>query len=191
MKIGSHDSLTYLKTYWYLRPFKFMAKCQSKTIQEQYMIYGVRMFDFRIKFTKKGFHIAHGYMKFKGDIHDFLRYLNDKQDVIVRILIENKPDRYKTEFQNFCNAVENTYKNIRFCGGRNKHNWQVYYQFSQEDPTYLDKYASNNVQEPGKHWSGCRLDDIWPWIYAKLYNKKNIQKGTDKEFLLIDFVNIR
>ena len=33
------------------------------------------------------------------------------------------------------------------------------------------------------------IDDWYPRIYAKLNNKRNIKLGTDKDILLIDFVN--
>lgn len=66
--IGSHNSLTYLPVkQWYLKPFGWMARCQSKTLNEQFYIYGVRLFDFRVRFDKDGGIIhAHGPFKF-GD----------------------------------------------------------------------------------------------------------------------------
>ena len=43
-KIGSHNSMTYLPPKkWYMYPFKFVAKCQSSTIEEQYEKYSIRV----------------------------------------------------------------------------------------------------------------------------------------------------
>ena len=49
MILASHNSLTYYKPQWYLRPLAWIGRCQSKTIQEQYEL-GVRYFDIRIKY---------------------------------------------------------------------------------------------------------------------------------------------
>ena len=47
MKLASHNTLSYLSPRkFYLKPFKFIARCQSKTIEEQYSNYDIRFFDF-------------------------------------------------------------------------------------------------------------------------------------------------
>jgi hypothetical protein len=51
------------------------------------------------------------------------------------------------------------------------------------EPTCEENYSS--VMPP--KW----LDDWFPWLYAKLNNRKILSKGTDKDILLIDFVNIK
>ena len=34
-------------------------------------------------------------------------------------------------------------------------------------------------------------DDWFPYLYARIMNKKNIKKGTDKEWMLLDFLHIQ
>jgi hypothetical protein len=34
------------------------------------------------------------------------------------------------------------------------------------------------------------IDDWWPWLYAKIHNKKNRLRNYKEDILLIDFVNI-
>ena len=80
MKIGSHNSLSYIKPKkWYLMPFHFMARCQSKDYVKQYETYGVRLFDVRIWFDKDGNpEVRHGLMSFDIDsdgLNDFFEYL--------------------------------------------------------------------------------------------------------------------
>lgn len=175
---------------WYMWPFHFMAKCQSKTIKEQYEKYGVRMFDLRIKFNSKGEAcFAHGIMEYKASIDNTLEYLNTLDKVPVRILLENKAGEYEKEFRKWCKDIKKKYTNIKFFGGRNKYSWVIIYHFKYKGPTYLDKYSSNNKEE-GK-LTGTYLDDWCPWLYAIFNNKKNIKEGTNKEFLLLDFVNIK
>lgn len=189
-KIASHNSLTYLPVKnWYLIPFKYMARCQSKDLKTQYEEYNIRFFDIRIKFdNKEDAYFGHGLITYKAKIEDIFTYLNSKEGVTVRILLENRSKKYYKRFREFCDYLVKRFHNINFIGGRDKHTWEIVYKFPGTEPAYLDKYASNN--KLSKNCSGWFLDDLCPWAYAKFFNKKNIQKGTDKEYLMIDFVNI-
>ena len=184
MKIASHDTMTYLPPKkWYLYPFRFVARCQSKTIQEQYEDYGIRMFDLRISFTKD-FHLEfrHGLIAYKGSVKNILKYLNSKGDTYVRLIYEK--GEYDLLFTHLCKRLEEKYPNIKLFGGIKKKGWKTLYTF-KNNPSYEDKYSSNNY----KGTTGTILDDWFPWLYAFFNNKKNIKKGTDKEFLMIDFVH--
>ena len=67
MKLGSHNSLTYLKPKkWYMCFFRFVAQCQSKSYEEQFES-GIRMFDVRLRPSKNINDepiIAHGLMEY-------------------------------------------------------------------------------------------------------------------------------
>ena len=65
------------------------------------------------------------------------------------------------------------------------------YKFKNEEPSMTDKYSSCNTNEPGKPQTGTYLDDLYPKSYAKKNNRTNLLNGTDKEYLMIDFVEIR
>ena len=39
--------------------------------------------------------------------------------------------------------------------------------------------------------TGSKLDDWFPWLYAFFNNKKNIEKGTNKHYMLLDFVQYK
>lgn len=193
-KIASHNSMTYLTpSKWYLRPIAFTARCQSKTIQEQYKEYGAQLFDLRFKFNKKGeVHFAHGLIEYKGDhifIVNTLEFL-DSIGVPVRIICENKDGEFEQEFYEWCKWIEETFTNAKWCCGRNKYSWKQIYQFKNPELSVEDKYSSYNTDEPGKSPTGSVLDDICPIWYAKKNNKKNKQKGTWKDYLMIDFVDI-
>lgn len=200
--IGSHDSMTYLPVkQWYYKPFKWMAKCQSKNLEEQFVDYGVRLFDFRVRFDGTEPVMAHGPIVFKGDIRDYLEYLDLSaelgcENVYVRLLLEsNKPmkDQETQEllFQEFCEYCIHKYPNLTFFGGRRKYDWKIIYEF-KDDPQLNDLYSSTtNIFGLSKdHWT-AKIDDLWPWLYAKLHNKKNYNKCNDAGILFIDFVNIR
>lgn len=189
-KLASHNSLTYLPPKkWYLYPFRFIARCQSKSLEEQYKL-GIRFFDFRISFDRNfNVEIRHGSMAYKGDVETFLDFLNKKRNCYVRLVLERKLDEEDIQlFQHYCDTLVKKYPRVKFCGGIDKESWKVIYEFKY-NPTYEDKYSSNNTL--GTPCTGTYLDDWWPWIYAKCNNKRNIKEGTDKEFLMIDFVNIQ
>ena len=191
--LGSHNTMSYLKPKnWFYKIFAFTARCQSKSIQDQYYIYDVRLFDLRFKFNKKGeVSFAHGAVEYEGNIEEIMNFLNSLNNIPVRIMLENKPGDKENEFKAWCEYLKNTYKNIRFFGGRNKWSWEELYKFDMAHPSLEDKYSSCNTNEPGKPQTGTYLDDLCPIIYAKQNNKKNLAKGTDKDYLMIDFVEIR
>lgn len=191
MIIGSHNSWSYLKpSKWWLWPFIFMAKCQSKNLIEQYYKYNIRCFDLRVRFNKYGkIVVAHGFMEY--DINYFelsrdLQFINERGDCYVRIIheVRNRKQYDNSNrhiFTAFCDELEQLYRNIKFYCGRNLYNWEVDYPFK------------SNPSEEEKHASVCLpkyIDDWWPWLYAKFNNKKIKRQGTNKDILMIDFVQI-
>lgn len=174
MKLASHNTMTYLKPKkWYMNLFRFIGKCQSKAIEEQYES-GVRWFDLRISFDKKCEpEFRHGLIAYKGNVFDVLDYLNTKDDVMVRILLEKDNPLY----YNFCEYIELNYPNLKFCGGYRKSDWKPVYIF-KKNPIYTMEENYSSMPSNPKWYS------IWPWLYSKLH-KKNY---TDKDYLLIDFI---
>lgn len=176
MKLGSHNTMTYLKPKkWYLYPFQFIARCQSKNIEKQYML-GARWFDLRIAFDKKGRpEFRHGLMSYKGDVFKVLSFLNNQNDVVVRILLEKDHPFFK----DFCQHIEEQYPNISFTGGQRKSDWTQVYAF-KNSPCYSIEENYSSMPTNSK-WKG-----LWPWLYAKLNNKK--EPKTDRDYLLLDFI---
>lgn len=189
--LGSHNSWSYLKPKkWWMRPFAFVARCQSKSIVEQYTTYGVRCFDLRVRWNDNGeMVIAHGLMEYKYTremLDADLRWLNAKKDCYVRVLHEVRNEKQYTMssiflFKYFCELVVKKYTNIHFWCGRNLYNWEYDYHFSDNEPTCTEKYSSVC---PPKY-----LDDWFPWLYAKLNNVKIRKQGTADNILMVDFVN--
>lgn len=191
MVLGSHNSWSYLPVkQWHFKPFAFTARCQSKNIITQYEQYGVRCFDLRVRFTPtEGIVIAHNMIEYNYswlNIIDDLTYLNSKGDCYLRILHEARNKKQYTAFsrnafKEFCYYIETRFEHINMWCGRNLYDWNFDYIFSKE-PTCEENYSS--VKSPKL------IDDWWPWLYAKTHNKKIVEKGTDKDILLIDFVNL-
>jgi hypothetical protein len=175
-----------------MRLISFAARCQRVDIKTQYLKYGVRCFDLRVRLDEFGrLVVAHGpviYTLTINKVFPDLDWLNGKGDCYVRVLHETRTkSQYKEKsvkwFGYFCNAIQETYPNIQFWCGRNLYNWKVDYQFEGEEPTCEETYGS---VVPGKKW----LYGWWPWLYAVTHNKAIKAKGTDKDILLIDFVDV-
>lgn len=198
MILGSHNSWSYLPVKkWWMRPIAFTARCQEKTIQEQYAL-GVRCFDLRISFDKKYFgtgndkqviYVAHGIFLYKitaNELEEHLRWLNERGDCYVRIIHEARTKRQYTKlcvcaFKLMCSFYKYKFLNIRFWCGKNLYNWQQDYDFGIY-PTCEENYGSVSNHKWLYAW--------WPWLYARLHNKTIRAKEIDKEILLIDYVNI-
>lgn len=188
MKIGTHDSMTYLEPKkWWMKPFHFMARCQKVDIKEQYKL-GARMFDLRIHYDKDGIlEFRHGFMSFKGDVEKVLEYLNSRRTKsYIRLILEvNKSNnliKQELLFKHDCRKWEEKYKKLVFFCGRRKFDWKQVYEFKTKEPV-INQLVSSMTW---KIW-----DDWFPWIYAKLMNKKNLAKYDSKDWLLIDFIDIR
>lgn len=173
-----------------MRPLAFMARCQRKTIREQYEL-GVRCFDLRIRFDKYWNTLfAHGIVEYDVDpdrVHKDLMWIDNKGDCMVRVLHEARTEKQYSScnvsiFQDVCRGLQRKFANTKFWCGRNLYNWETDYDFGVY-PSCEEKYAS--VCPPSI------IDDWWPWLFAYRHNGKIRQKGTTKDILLIDYVDIK
>lgn len=186
MIIGSHNSWSYLRPVkWWMHLIAFTARCQYVDIRTQYERYGVRCFDLRIRIPGGTPQLVHGHVVYDGSPDADLAFLNDHGDCSVRLILDTrtrKPYLAQREyFQRYCYTLSAIYPSIHFWCFRNLYNWQQ--EVPSPEPTCEERYAS--VQPPRL------LDDWFPWLYARLHNHRNISVGTEKEILLIDYVNIR
>lgn len=180
------------KHFW-LRPFRFMARCQKRHFIDQYYAANARMFDIRFVFDKQGRpEFAHGVITFKTPtsfIDNLFIWLDGKaedEEIWVRIINERNKDYDK--FIQLCKELKIAYRHIKFFGGINKKDWKQLYDFGYGEPKFIDKYSSDNYDRFGT-MTGWHWDDLWPWLYAKLHNKK--WRDTYKEYdgyLMQDFV---
>lgn len=169
-----------------MKLISFAARCQDKTIQEQYEL-GVRCFDLHLRYEYFLIRVVHGPVVYNyklSQLQDDLKWLNGKKDVAVRLLLDTRTKKSYTEeqrtwFDSSCRIWEEMFPHIQFWCGRNLYNWEVEYNF-QTEPSCEEKYSS--VCKP-RIW-----DNWWPRFFAWRNNKKIKKEGTTKDFLLIDFV---
>jgi hypothetical protein len=191
MILGSHNSWSYLKPKkWWMKAIAFTAKCQQKSIGQQYNDYGVRCFDLRLRFTnKRHLVVAHGLIEYSitpEQLLDQLSMLNSLGNVCVRVLHEMRKGMSCSldeilSFQNFCDYIVGIYPNIKFFGGDSSGDGTQHYHFEN---TYSCEGKHASVTPPKL------LDDWLPKVYAKLHNRDSYHEGTSKDILFLDFVDI-
>lgn len=203
MRLASHNSMSYLPVFhWWMRPFRFVARCQSLTLKEQYEDCGVRMFDLRIWFDKNGTpFFCHGDMRFAtGDFLSPFRYLDKKVGVFVRLVLEENGRRSKNSraaineslFKALCQFLAKCFPHIKFVGGLRKYDMATLFMFRNKLPDVTGKYSSTTSLFQSSSYFLRVIDDWIPLFYASKMNAKNIDDarktmGKD-DFLMLDFV---
>jgi hypothetical protein len=161
-------------------------------LQEQFGE-GVRIFDLRLRKDKNGeWIIAHNAFVYARGIKILhaLEWLDEAArksnlPVYVRVLHEvrnRRQEKYSSaiDFNNICDWLNRTYRNIRFFGGQRVMDWRQDYVFpTVGDIDYIERHAS--VRWPKwLHW--------WPWLYAHLHNEEIEKEYRDKEdVVFMDF----
>lgn len=197
--LGSHNTWSYVKPIkWWMRPFHFIGKCQSKTLAEQYNDYGVQVFDLRMRLYDGLWYVAHGSMVFNITVAEALAelellYAANPRKTYVRVLLEYNEDDVDsdiiTKFKATCMNFPDDYPNFIFICGKLKSTWETLYDFGN-DITIEENYSSVTSLFNSDSDVLAILDDWWPWLYAKINNADIYKEGTEKECLLIDFVDI-
>lgn len=205
MKLASHNTFSYLPVRkWWMWPFAWMARCQRTDFWLQ-VESGVRMFDLRVRFDKRGLPvICHGLIEYRhGDnyIGQALRYLQQSEvkPYYIRVVLETSKydERQEDLFISFCDRLEHDwFPTLYFFGGNNRKDWNCkhpIYRFSVA-PEIVHKYASTTTLFPkGPKWLWY-VDDLCPFLYARLHNHKNIEEYHKErcfKWLMLDFVDIR
>lgn len=205
--LGSHNSWSYLRPQrWWQRVIAFTARCQRVDIRRQYEL-GVRSFDLRLRTDGEGkMWLAHGLVEYpvKGLVDD-LEFLDAQGGCWVRVLHETERwrgalatrhtgagqlkdggkedgEKRRADFRQACGKLERGFPHIRFYGGMDVRTWAKEYYFQTLAPTEDGCYASN--MQPRV------LDDWWPWLYARLHNRKFRKQGTNLDVLVLDFVDM-
>lgn len=193
--IGSHNSGTYIiPNKWYTKLFSIFARCQNKTIEEQFLS-GVRVFDFRIRMTDydnnikliNNTKICHGLCEYgdKNTLNDILRFLNEKskeENVYVILVYEKNifKEKYSNLYPKLVDEIKKDFPNIDFQFIFDKKKWKLIEDFKKRT------WMVENVY----YWK-LSLNTFLP--LPCLYNRKNIMFNTniissDKILLWRDFI---
>ncbi len=164
--IGSRCSFSFLPARkWWMRPFEFMARCQTKTIQEQYAS-SVRIFDVRVRFDERGHvYVCHGLLVYRITEEELFKtfdWIDSMGDCSCRIMLETLKVHlngnlaiYQEEcFVKWCQELERYYHNIEFIGGESKILGVKVYDFGTKPRMKIEE----------------GIDSWWPWLHRKEKN---------------------
>lgn len=191
--LASHNSATYLRPReWWMRPFSFMARCQSKNIIEQFEA-GARLFDFRIRCTGKiddktgrpEVIITHGIIEYAypGVLYDLLSEINwlseyHQKKVWIIVVYDDTFGHgdHKTTFPMLCRKLVESYLHLDFQFIISKRTWEITKDF-------------NKIE-----WNGSR-SNFWRFSWKSplplpfLYNTKVTKEDKEsRELVFHDFI---
>lgn len=174
-----------------MRLIAFAARCQLTDIMNQYLMYDVRCFDLRVRFDEGKVIVAHGIVEYQYGIIGLerdLKWLNEKGDCYVRVIHEVRTERQRERstviaFRDFCHKLEEDYPHIQFWCGRNLYDWTYDYKFQNDEPTCEETYGSVSDDKCLYGWL--------PLLFAWLNNGYILLMGSDKDILLMDYVDIQ
>ena len=146
---GSHNSMSYLKPLNRLyRLFRFLYKCQGKSIEKQYES-GVRLFDIHIyKNDRDKGCFKYGNVIYNAfSFYEPFNFLNKMKDCYVNLVLEETVNDSKKEgiketenkFIWYCNSLQMMYPNIKFIGGYREFDKRILYEFKNglEENEYI------------------------------------------------------
>ena len=185
MELATHNTMSYRKPkqFW-TKLIPFIARCQSVDYKKQHEL-GAKGFDLRLFWDKDGkLEFRHGIVSYNADnIDEILEYANE-HEIYLRIMLEirdyninkiNNLDELKQKFIDFCTQIEAKYPRIKFYGGKTINDWKTIYEFKNKpDIKEVSLYSSVTSLFNSNSKFLRIIDDLCPWIYARLRNKKNI-----------------
>lgn len=203
MELATHNTMSYRKPkQLWAKLIPFIARCQSLDYKKQHEL-GAKGFDLRLFWDKEGkLEFKHGIVSYNADDFDeILEYANEN-GIYLRIMLEIRDynikhiknlDEIKQKFINLCSQIEEKYPNIKFYGGKTINDWETIYEFNNKpNIKEISLYSSVTSLFNSNSKFLKIIDDLCPWIYAKLNNKKNINNYKDNDCtLVVDFINIQ
>lgn len=186
MKLGTHNSLSYMRCQWWLEPFAWIGRCQSMTIKEQFL-YGVRYFDIRVKFVNGVAKSGHGLLTYDILIDDVLGLLQwyytkigkGKEEVIVRLFLENSkhnPTLYAKEFMMCIEKWKEKYPELTFIEGGCRYDYKSYIDYNIPVRVCYAEYWKKKLCIP------------WPKHWAKKHNKGLHEGDNSRQYSVYDYI---
>lgn len=183
--LGSHNSFSYLKPEkWWMRIFNPWAKCQSKTLKEQYEA-GVRVFDIRVRWKDNKFFLVHNLMTYKYDPLTLIQDLKKFSDIKVRVCLDMRKEPSTKELEEkilgeFEEFVKKFQPNVIDCIVF----WNWKHLGSPSKYIWIDKYGSVT----SGLWRYLP-PKVWAWFYNNTVRFDYLKEIGDKDsVVLMDFI---
>lgn len=190
--LGAHNANTYLEPRkWWMRLINFTSKCQKLTIKEQFK-YGVRYFDFRIRYDKELelFLNCHGLVEYTDSVNQVVLLLsifaciNKTETIYIRFVYDdtfnnNIDDSDLTDL--FINQIYPILRNNKYIIWQliKKSSWEHIDSNNRPQPAIVDCFKNYR----GYKWIPCpqRYISKHKEHYQKIIDNTHI--GNDTVFL--------
>lgn len=178
--LGTHNSLSFNKPQWWLRPFAWMARCQSLDIENQWKA-GARYFDIRVKVKEGGLVSGHGLMTYDIDVIEQLHILDklarmNNEDCYIRFIMESNNDK-KYVISTY-DIITSVFVHLNFLGLIVKSNWE----YLRDSEYQIDEVHGYKFLT----WK----DFLCPKYWAKKYRNKNLEIDHTGKYLILDFIEM-
>jgi hypothetical protein len=212
--LATHDSLSgYPVKFWFLKPFFFFARCQNKTLEEQYAA-GARSFDLRFAKFRGTWYAAHGAMLYKITIPEVIGTLMTfREPVFFRVLCEDTFYR-KSEAAELASLIEREVSRpavndrcVHPLYVQSKRTWKMATRFSTnrefaDYPVCWDKYYTPagmakavkelyelRTSDDKKNLIACYSSKFIPWLTAKILTGIALEKKwKENDVPIVDFI---
>ena len=183
--LGSHNSFSYLKPEkWWMRIFNPWAKCQSKTLEEQYEA-GVRVFDIRVRWKDDKFFLVHNLMTYRDDPFTIIHDLDKFDDIKVRVCLDMRKEPPTKELEEkILNEFKKSVKKFQLGVIDCIIFWNWKHLESSPEYTWIDKYGS-----VAKGLWKYLPPKVWAWFYNDNVRFNHLKEIKGKgSIVLMDFV---
>ena len=186
--LGTHDSMTFLKSNWFYELFSSFWRCQNKDLVTQYNN-DIRFFDLRVAFKNDSWIFCHGKANLKGTSFSSLDVLCETFSVrfpkaCFRIILERGDSK---RFLEEITGLEKKYLNLVWYGIKKP--WTNIYMSSEvENFKGYNCMLFNWDSEKSFMYNLCHLDLK---MTIKKYAKKNIptkEMIESKTLYLFDYI---
>lgn len=178
MKIGTHNSATGEQgrgwLSWLVTPF---AKCQSKSIREQYLA-GCRMFDIRVRWVDGFLRCAHGLWTSERFAYSILSEIDKLGNCIVILTYEGGLSGHeKAYFKKYAQLMKATFPNIIWREVCIKKGWKCII------PSETKEKNTKDFATKDKNWLFCLVPIPGLW---KVFSCR--PKFNNDEYKMVDFL---
>lgn len=182
--IGAHNCLTaYRPTKWWMRLASPVWRCQSRKL-DVLVAKGVKLFDIRVVRHGGLWKAAHGLAVVGIEVYPVLFYISDNvPGAVVRLIMERGSEYEQKMFARFCSQAEAMFPDVKFIGGNYKPTWEKLHRFEGDDVGDGICQMVGSM-DPKRKWWGA----VWPWLYARIYNKKHMATVEEGKYYLFDFL---
>lgn len=185
---GAHNALTaYGPRHLVMWLGAMVWRCQRRR-PLALLAAGARLFDWRVCRRGCRWCGAHGVVTLRVDpvaeLDRLVAAAPVGERLTVRLILERGDEADRQNFKWLCLKLEAKYppERVRFIGGNYKPTWERLHRFATDDvgDDIEQRIGSMDTRRP---WG-----KLWPWLWARLYDRSDTADSAERRPLLRDFI---